>query len=309
MSYKTSNKISNVFCYHVNVGHGNTSFLVLQDLKNEVKIFGIDCSIADDRLRCEKNIDYCISEIKKDFKLVKFELDMFLLTHPHNDHYSGMMHLITNNHIVQGTEIWLNNSFSMPSAFFINIKKALVKIGCKFMQPIANTTKTLKGSILDIWYPEEIVIKKGTMRQVFTTTKIPLREEANPNNASIITSFEFNIDGQIFSYLFTGDIEREGWDKVKCPMYLGNVQYYCISHHGSLNGHERGYCHRGQTISNISHCPNNIHKAILMGRHGAYKGIYSKQVCKDFKGKIIRTEGLCRRFVKLELTTGNVQYY
>ncbi len=299
--------IKEVYSYHVNVGHGNTSFIVTQFTDNTVKIIGVDCSVTDNGKRCYNNINSCIDKIKKKFSLKEFELDIFLLTHPHNDHYTGIMHLIKQKYIVPTTEIWLNNAFIMPSSFFLTIKRTLFRMGCKFFHPVKAMPINRKLSMIDIWYPDKIVIKKGTLTPFKTFTTLTFDEERNPNNASVITCFNFNIKDENFSILFTGDIEKEGWDKVKCPTFLGHVQYYCISHHGSLNGHQRSTCHLHRPITNIANCPNHIKKAILMGRDNAYPGIYSNEVLTDFNSKIVETEGY--KFIELQFTNGRVTYY
>lgn len=301
--------IKEVYSYHVNVGHGNTSFIVIQYTDKTIKSIGIDCSVTDDGKRCKSNINDCISEIKNKFSINDFELDLFLLTHPHNDHYSGIMHLIKQNHIVGKTEIWLNNAFIMHSAFFLTIKRNLFKMGCRFFHPVHNMTSKRHLFFADIWYPENIIIKKGTLSKAKTLSKLIFQEESNPNNTSVVVSFNFPLDGKLFSILFTGDIEKEGWDKVNCPPYLGHIQYYCVSHHGSLNGHERNVCHLGRSIRNIIDCnfTNTIQKSILMGKDKSYMGIYSTEVLSSFGSKIEKTEG--NRFIELQFKNGNVKKY
>lgn len=294
--------IKNVFTYHVNVGHGNTSFIVIETLDNNKTIIGVDCSITDNKERCKKNIDKCIHYIKNKFGLHEFKLQLFLLTHPHHDHYSGIDYLIDNKSIVNNTEIWLNNAFLMRSSFLYTIKQKLFLMGCRFVHPIKQTTVKRNLSMINIWYPEKIVVRKGSNYK--TNTGISLQEETNANNASVIASFNFNIQDKTYSILFTGDIEKSAWDKVKCPKFLGGVKYYCISHHGSLNGHERNICPVGQKIKNISQCPNKISKAILMGRNNAYSGIYSHKVLTDFNGKIKKTES--NKFIELDFLNDKV---
>ena len=84
--------------------------------------------------------------------------------------------------------------------------------------------------------------------------------------------------------LFTGDIETEGWENVStCMPYLCKSTYYCISHHGSITGHIRSNCMpANRCITTLADCANSTRLQVLMGRDGAYKGVYSRDVLSDF---------------------------
>lgn len=279
-----------VYSYHVNVGHGNTSFVVMQQAE-QTMIIAVDASECENGYKrftsYLSNIDECITHIQNEFELDRFEIDIFLLTHPHWDHYSGIMHLITNQYITKNTLVWLNKIYKTPSGLYMSILVALTKLRCKFVDPIASMTQNC--SFLKIWYPDTSPVNEKSKyykRNKFKNNPII----AHPNNASVIAQILVaNKQNGTESILFTGDIETEGWDKVKCPKYLGGVQYYCISHHGSANGHKRTVCHRRNIINAVTDCPNNISMAILMGRNGAHSGIYSQKVLKDFNN-ILKTE-------------------
>lgn len=270
-------RIKRVKSYHVNVGHGNTSFIVVEYSNKYVEIIGVDCSIADDRRRCESNIEECIKKIKRTFPIHKFELDMFLLTHPHNDHYTGVMYLIQKQYIVKKTEIWLNNDFSMRSSFFTYIKKGLLSLGCKFKEPIKKMSGYQYQSSIDIHYPEKTIIKKGTTNGFLNSS---YQEELNPNNASVIVSFSFRIDKRVHSILFTGDLERDGWKKVKKASQLAKIPYHCISHHGSFNGYWLP----------LSYPTYFLKKAVVMGRDILNLGTYSPEVIRKYHNKLVKVE-------------------
>lgn len=84
--------------------------------------------------------------------------------------------------------------------------------------------------------------------------------------------------------LFTGDMEIEGWEQVgRCYPYFNYSTYYCISHHGSITGHIRNNCiHIGRRITSVAECAKTTRLQVLMGRNGAYKGVFSQIVISDF---------------------------
>ena len=289
-------KIKGAYSYHVNVGHGNTSFLIVcfGDKKNaKPVVVCIDCK-RNRAGRDARNFNVCVSYIKNKFSINKFELDIFLLTHPHIDHFSGIVYLLNNRYITNNTEIWLNTHYGYPSSFYNAVLEPL-SLKCprlKFVNPISSNS----FSGMNIWYPEKIIKHDGNGS---SNTQI----ERNPNNASVVSQFLFTIGIEKADILFTGDIEMEGWDKVKCPPYLGNIKNYCISHHGSRNGYERNFCHCGQNIKKITDCPNSIQNAILMGKNGAHKGIYYKPLLNDFGNRVKKTEDT--RFLEIDLLSGH----
>ena len=65
-----------------------------------------------------------------------------------------------------------------------------------------------------------------------------------------------------------------------CKKCLGDIDYYCISHHGSINGHLWN-CKLMNGLIPLTKCIDSKMQ-ILMGRDTAYRGIYSRQVLGDF---------------------------
>lgn len=89
------------------------------------------------------------------------------------------------------------------------------------------------------------------------------------NNSSAVYAFQF-WDKQM---IYPGDLEQDGWDVFKMQANsmkaMSDADYYCVSHHGSDNGHVV--------------VPNRFQKVVLMGRDGAYNGIYSSTVMQYWK--------------------------
>ena len=84
------------------------------------------------------------------------------------------------------------------------------------------------------------------------------------------------------SFLFPGDLEKEGWNKMNpCKICNKTINYYALSHHGSINGFYRNKCTKGKNIQNVAMCMGSS-TAIFLGRIGAYSGIPSSKVMQSF---------------------------
>lgn len=190
----------------------------------------------------------------------------------------------------KNTEVWLNLNYRHYSTTSDDMLIQLNNIGVKIIDPIVkNSTKQIK-----ILYPD---ISFDMVRNKPPRGKI--------NNASVL--YQLCLGGR--SMLFPGDIETEGWDNVpSCKPYLYNTDYYCISHHGSKTGHLRNGCPSGakKGIQTLADCLNRKTKhQILMGKNGAYPGIYANEVLNDF-GSICKTEEM-DNYIKLRWDSGIIE--
>lgn len=288
--------VDEVYSYHVYVGHGNCS-LVVYKIKGKVYIWMIDCSVYDflQKRNYSSNLKSCIDFIKEKFQLEEFHIDYFFLTHPHFDHFNGIKYLINHSYL-NNTELWMNLYFSWPQPQYNEILALLNNNGNLFREPIiSNSQKNIS-----ILYPKDNIERQSKIKP--SGKKI--------NNSSTVYHFGFNKK----SIVFPGDLETEGWDEtIECYPYLKECSYYCISHHGSLNGHRRNICQMGESISTIKHCIPNVKYALLMGRDNAFSGIYNPKVISDFGSKLIKIEALkgneLNNFVELNWQNDNRTKY
>lgn len=279
-------KVSEVNSYHINVGHGNCSIIVFK-VNESYNMWMVDCSIFDftDGKDYRQNLEDCLREVSSEFKIKK--ISKLMITHLHYDHINGIEYLIEKEWIDANSEVWMNIQYPWKQATYNRILQKLNNLKVRFIDPICNnSTKNIK-----ILYPSMSFNNKN---------KAPNNKI---NNASVLYHICFN--GK--SMLFTGDIETEGWNDVStCMMHLCNSTYYCISHHGSITGHIRNKCLPAKMkISTIADCAKNTKLQILMGRDGAYKGVYNRKVLEDFKS-IVKTER-AKNYLKLEWDSGNYQ--
>ena len=227
----------------------------------------------------------CLQSIFNKFGIDR--ISKLMITHLHYDHINGIEHLIKRGWIDANTEVWMNTQYPWKQPTYNRILLQLSALGVKFIDPIiGNSTNNIH-----ILYPDVSFNKKN---------KAP---KNNINNTSVLYQICFGEN----SMLFTGDIETEGWENVStCMPNLCKSTYYCISHHGSITGHIRSNCMPANCcITTLADCADSTRLQVLMGRDGAYKGVYSRKVLGDFKN-IEKTEE-AQKYLSLDWKTGKVR--
>lgn len=282
-----------VTSYHVNVGHGNCS-LVLIEFGRFFQIWMIDCSI-NDKTDCwrsyEGNLKACFKEMARKLEMdenEKLHIDRFFLTHAHHDHYNGIGYLINSGHIDARTFCYVNIYYQMASKAYNKMLRTLYEAKVKIIEPIIDNS----NAAISFLHPEiRIYRSKATVKHTSDDYRIVDRPV---NDSSVVLSIK--VGGKIM--VFPGDLEQNGFNKMsgsgKCGPNMFYADYYVVSHHGSLNGHPTMQCHvlpsrNGNPMSCIK---NNLKKVVLMGRDGAYSNIYNQQVVNDWNktGKLVITE-------------------
>ena len=265
---------SQVKSYHVNVGHGNCS-LILSVYETGYDLWMVDSSTYDYLKRCDysQNLYHCLADIatllNKD--LSSLRISRFMLTHTHFDHYNGLSYLINKGFVDSNTLIYANLYYDCASPIWKSILDDLKNLQCKFVEPVSDNGST--GAIR-IFHPECRLYKDATLVQGNE------RAVNEVNNSSVVYGIELN--GHIM--VLPGDLEQKGFENMsragKCSSELFKADYYVVSHHGSINGHPTMPCmNPRQPIPTVLECTTNgLNKAILMGRNGAYSGIYSSVV-------------------------------
>ena len=298
-----------IVSYHVNVGHGNCSLILIHS-NEEFQIWMVDCSLSERRNgnRFSPNLEACFKEIRK--RLGKRDeepliISRFFLTHPHCDHYAGVEYLVKHGYINDKTLCYWNIYYHMAGAKYIQVLKTLQRANVKFIEPISgNSTQAIR-----FLHPEcRIFRSRGTVGSY----KPKHRVVNHLNNCS--TVIRFLLGGK--KMVFPGDLEVDGFDEMTkrstCSPELFRIDYYAISHHGSANGHPVNPC-----MSPVRHHPPTplhciscvISKAILMGRNGAYNGIYDPGVINywtNCNNSLVYVER-ATHYVELEWGNGNIK--
>lgn len=271
-----------VISYHVNVGHGNCS-IVLIEAGCCYQLWMVDCSITDKTDHCRNyqyNLDAAFRTISK--RLGKQEdehlhINRFFLTHNHHDHYNGIDYLVKNHYIDDRTICYVNLYYQMASVTFNNVLIALKNSKVKFVEPISSNSV----DAIRFLHPEcRIYRSQPTVKNAMSAAR-KYRIVGTPvNNSSAAVRFE--LGGH--TMVFPGDLELGGFMHMSgvatCSPHLVHSDYYIISHHGSINGHPTIQCKNPQRPkpSPIDCITQRMKRVFLMGRDGAYPGIYSPTV-------------------------------
>lgn len=295
-------KKTKVTSYHINVGHGNCS-IVLIEAGSFYQIWMVDCSIIDrtDHWRSYKgNLELCFHEIARKLgknKDAKLHIDRFFLTHAHHDHYSGVEYLINNRLIDARTLCYVNIYYQMAGKAYNKMLKALYYAKVKIVEPITGNSK----ETISFLHPEKRIYRsKATVRNTSDDYRVVNRPV---NDSSVVLSIK--VGGRIM--VFPGDLEQDGFNNMSgtgnCGPNLFDADFYVVAHHGSLNGHPTMPCRvQPQRKKWPMICiKNNLKKVILMGRNGAYSKIYSQQVVDEWNqtGKLVISEN-APHFVELD---------
>ena len=273
-----------VTSYHVNVGHGNCSIILIQT-NGVYNIWMVDCSVKDmgNGDNHTYDIQTCFNDIEKKLQLKNddnLHIDRFFLTHTHFDHFNGMEFLIDNGYIDGNTLCYMNLYYHWASNKYLSVLNKLKNAKVKFVEPVSSNS----NSIISVIHPEcRLYRSNATIVNPPSQYRV-VNNPVNDSSAVIV----INIGG--CSMVFTGDLEQKGFKAMtsaaKCSPALYASNYYAISHHGSINGHPSMPCQKLKQPkpSPLTCVTHNKRKAILMGRNGAYPGIYSHAVIAYWTG-------------------------
>lgn len=290
-----------VTSYHVNVGHGNCS-IVLIEAGRYFLIWMVDCSIVDKTdhwLSYNGNLELCFRAIAKRLQIDEksVHIDRFFLTHAHHDHYNGIEYLINRGHIDARTLCYVNIYYQMASKAYNKMLRALYEAKVKIVEPLAVKSK----ENISFLHPEKRIYRsEATVKNTSDDYRIVDRPV---NDSSVVLSIE--VGGKIM--VFPGDLEQNGFNNMsssgKCGSNLFYSDYYVVSHHGSLNGHPTKQClfQSSLDMNPLSCVKKNLKKVVLMGRDGAYSEIYCQQVVDEWNqtGKLVISEN-APHFVELD---------
>lgn len=297
--------------YHVNVGHGSCS-IVLLEVDGSYQLWMVDSSVIDktDHWRnYQINLEETFKHIAR--KLGKQEnepllINKFFLTHAHHDHYSGIEYLVNNHYIDNRTLCYINLYYQMASKAYIRALTALKNANAKFVEPVVGNS--ING--IRFLHPEcRLYRSKATVKNARGNYRI-VTSPVNDSSTVVL----FSLGGH--SMVFTGDLEQKGFKNMSractCSAFLFDADYYIVSHHGSFNGHPDIPCMnpRRPIPTPLLCASHNLNKAIMMGRNGAYSGIYSHVVTSYWNrnpGRLVLTEN-APHFAELEWGTGTVRY-
>ena len=303
-----------VVSYQVNVGHGNCTIVLIEE-SCCYQIWMVDCSITD---KTDHNRNYQ-THLESAFQAIlkrlgkregeKLHIDRFFLTHIHHDHYNGIDYLVNNHYIDSRTICYVNLYYQMASPTFNNTLRALKNANVRFMEPVSANS----SNVIRFLHPEcRIYRSVPSIKKTAGAVKNYRIVSRSVNNSSAV--IRFMLGGR--AMVFPGDLERSGFNRMSkaatCSPFLTDTDYYIISHHGSINGHPTMPCkHPRKPMRTPLDCiKSSTQKAFLMGRNGAYTGIYSPTVVNYWSGlpNVLEYTEHAPHYLELEWGSGKVSY-
>ena len=273
-----------VTSYHVNVGHGNCSIILIRQGECH-QIWMVDCALHEapnlvvSWTNHEATFESCLDDIASDLGTERQSLFIgrFLLTHMHYDHYNGLKYLINKGLVNRRTIFYMNLHYQMPSKNLNEILQLMVDTNFNhIVEPLScNSTPCIR-----ILHPDCRIYRN---QNTILVSASPYRLESNPNNSSAV--YGILLAGK--TMIFPGDLEQEGFDEMtasaNCNSVWNHTDYFAISHHGSKNGIPYKQCKSLKKFRTPLLCfRRNLKISVLMGRDGAFSGIYSKRACYTY---------------------------
>lgn len=290
--------------YHVNVGNGNCTFVLFID-RDSYRLWMVDCGMIDvkNRRNYSVNIDIVIGQIARDINcdVSNVHIHRFLLTHWHADHYNGMIYMLQRGWLDSQTIFVMNLYYSCPTPCANQILYQLDRMNVRCYEPQVS----LRLKNCSILHPNLRIGRWNNAR----LNMIGVRKV---NDSSVV----YSINGVGKNMIFSGDLEKKGFDRMTkahtCRYCLHTSTYYCVSHHASLTGHIDIPCLSSSFPTVLACVLHNLKYAIVMGRDGAYDGIYDAQVIQDFGNRIIYSErdntGVFTKGFVLDWNSNRVDY-
>ena len=263
----------------VNVGFGNCCFLFDRE-----KVLAIDCSNKESRRLARnysgtysQNIADAIDSIKHYQQKTYFHIDVFLLTHPHFDHFSGIPELASKQYMIN-------------TSFFMNSRCVLT--GSSFVVLIASL-KVSNVTIIDA------VVANGVRGFTILHPQSSQPTYSNLNDLSVVSK----VDVSNGSFIFPGDLEQNGWSQfcTQSPIAVNvvkNAEYYMLSHHGS----KTGFCKQivPQKRCAISFCSTR--------RTLIYSGVPHKRTLRRFRHLYKTNRNLNIRYIEVDFSNRTINY-
>lgn len=183
---------------YIDIGQGDSQLIQLPDGKNIL----ID---AGDKESTPKLLKFF-----KDRKINK--IDLLIISHPHMDHYGGLLDLLNSVEVLQV----FDSGAPTSSTGYLSLLKKFASKKTKFsIVRKGQEFKFTDNIVLNIFAPEDPLLKDT---------------KSDINNASIVAKLTHNK----VSFLFTGDIEAESQNKIIADSgTLLKSDILKVAHHGS----------------------------------------------------------------------------
>jgi len=148
------------------------------------------------------------------------QIDWLVATHPHSDHIGGLIQVLKSLPVGEVWDIAMAYESPVYRDFLLAVRNARTPDGKRpvFRRVRAGLTLTPAGGVrVEVLAPREPLL---------------IGTRSDPNNNSIV----LRIDAPGGSFLFTGDVEREGRQRLYAARAPLRADVLKVSHHGASNG-------------------------------------------------------------------------
>ncbi|MCX6812566.1 MAG: MBL fold metallo-hydrolase [Candidatus Berkelbacteria bacterium] len=159
--------------------------------------------------------DKVLSELAKFMPIEDREIEEVILTHPHSDHVTGLVEVLSRYKVDKIDYNGMEYTSSVYKNFLQIAKEKNIPI---HVPRIGNEEKVFGSGIIKFLWPGDNVVAYSN----------------DPNDTSEVFKFTYGI----FSALLTGDLQTDAWQQVIAnnKSDIENIDYLKDSHHGSKTG-------------------------------------------------------------------------
>ncbi len=204
LSYQYYQNNYNLEVSFIDVGQGDAIFIKTPNKKKIIIDFGDQKGVK---------------ELNKKIPWWSKEVDLLIITHPHDDHIAGIDNVIKKYKIKN----ILLSGIEYDSPLYLDLLEKIKLKNIPIIIPSKNSEIILdEKCLIKIIYPFENLEKK---------------EVANLNNSSIVTQLDCNNS----KFLFTGDIENEVEKEIITKNINIKSDVLKIAHHGSISSSDEEF--------------------------------------------------------------------